>query len=289
GEAKVEQDLGAGMFKAILTDSRNDKAAVSESILAALLEKGIDEKDIGKVLAAFKEGELKAVQLERQTGEAAVAKDLAAGMFKVMSADSSTKKGDGSGDSPAFSGKGKAAVVPESFTLAGQADLTVYGSDSRVIKPGDAKPVEARLLVDQIVSQLPTETDKGFSRVKIALFPENLGGLDMDITIRNNKVHVVLMADRQDVRQALQGHSDQLKSALQNQGLLVDSMDFLLRDSPRGMDSGSGGSHLSWRENNSGAKGEERERGALSASVAMLSAAARQTGGTLEGGISLFV
>lgn len=208
-------------------------------------------------------------------------------MLKGTPSDSNTEKGDGRGDSPSFSGKGKVAV-PEPFTLAEAADLTVYGSDSRVIKSGDAKPVEGRLLVDQIVSQLPTEADKGFSRVRIALFPENLGGLDMDIIIRENKIHVVLMADRQDVRQLLQGHADQLRNALQNQGLQVDGIDFLLRDSSRGMDSGSGGSHLSWREDNSSAKGGEREHD-VPASSAMLLSAAGQAGGTVEGGISLFV
>ena len=288
GEATVEKDSGERMLKGTPFDSGNGKVSVPESLLAALREKGIDEKDISKILAVIKEGELKSVRLERQVGEATVEKDSGAGMLKGTPSDSNTEKGDGRGDSPSFSGKGKVAV-PEPFTLAEQADLTVYGSDSRVIKSGDAKPVEGRLLVDQIVSQLPTEADKGFSRVRIALFPENLGGLDMDIIIRENKIHVVLMADRQDVRQLLQGHADQLRNALQNQGLQVDGIDFLLRDSSRGMDSGSGGSHLSWREDNSSAKGGEREHD-VPASSAMLLSAARQTSGTVEGGIiSLFV
>jgi len=287
GEATVEKDSGVGMLKGTPSDSGNGKVAVPESLLAVLREKGIGEKDISKILAVIKEGELKSVPLERQVGEATVEKDSGAGMLKGTPSDSNTEKGDGRGDSPSFSGKGKVAV-PEPFTLAEAADLTVYGSDSRVIKSGDAKPVEGRLLVDQIVSQLPTEADKGFSRVRIALFPENLGGLDMDIIIRENKIHVVLMADRQDVRQLLQGHADQLRNALQNQGLQVDGIDFLLRDSSRGMDSGSGGSHLSWREDNSSAKGGEREHD-VPASSAMLLSAAGQAGGTVEGGISLFV
>ena len=279
---------GVGLLKGTPSDSGNGKVSVPESLLAALRGKGIDEKDISKILAVIKEGELKSVPLERQVGEATVEKDSGVGMLKGTPSDFNAEKGDSRGDSPSFSGKGKIAV-PEPFTLAEQADLTAYGSDSKVIKAGDAKPIEGRLLIDQIASQLPTEADKGFSRVRIALFPENLGGLDMDIMIRENKIHVLLIADRQDVRQVLQGHADQLRDALQNQGLQVDGIDFLLRNSPRGMDSGSGGSHLSWREDNSSAKRGVREHD-VPASSAMLLSAARQTSGTMEGGIiSLFV
>jgi hypothetical protein len=245
------------------------------------------EKDIGKMLAAIKEGELKSVPLERQAGEATVERGSGAGMFKGMPFDSDAEKGDGRGDSPSFSGKDKVTAA-ESFTLAGQTDVTSYGGESKVIKSGDAKPIEGRLLVDQIAGQLPSEADKGFSRVRIALFPEKLGGLDMDIMIRENKIHVILTADRPDVRQALQNHSDQLRNALQNQGLQVDGIDFLQRDSPRGMDGGSGGGHLSWREDNGGAKGGEREQD-VPASSAMPLLPAGKTSGTAEGGISLFV
>jgi hypothetical protein len=286
GEAAVEMDSKLGVFKGTPSDSENGKVSLPESLLAALRENGVDGKDISKVLAVIKEGELKSVSLERRIGEAAVEMDSKLGVLKGMPSALNAKKGDCGDDSPSFSGKGK--TIPEPFTLNKHTDLTAYGGDPKLIKSEDVKPLEGRLLVNQIASQLPSDMDKSLSRVRIALFPENLGGLDMDIIIRENKIHVALMADRQDVRQALQGQADQLRNALQNQGLQVEHIDFLLRDSPWEMDGGSGGSYFSWREDNSSAKGGEREPDVPAPSAMFLSVAG-QAIGTEECGISLFV
>jgi flagellar hook-length control protein FliK len=282
-----EQDSGEGMLKGTPSDSGNGKVAMPESLLAALREKGIDEKDISKVMAVTKERELKSVPLERQVGEGTVERDSGVGMLKVIPSDSNAKMGDSRSGTPSFLGKSK-VTVQEPFTLVEQAGLTSYGSDSKVIGSGGVKPIESRLLIDQIASQLHPEADKGFSRVRIALFPENLGSLDIDIIIRENKIRLVLMADRPDVRQVLQGHADQLRNALQSRGLQVDGIDFLFPPGFQEMDGGSGGSHLSWREDNGSAKGGKKE-GDVPASSAIPLLVSRTNRGTMEGGISLFV
>jgi hypothetical protein len=287
GEATVDQDSGAVMLNEIQSDSENVKIAVPKSLLAALREKGLDEKEINNILAVIKEGEVKPAPLERQVGEVIIEKDSRAGMLKGMPSDSNPEMGNSSGDSPAFSAKGK-VTVPESFTLAGQADLTVYGSDSKIIRSGNAKPLEDHLLVSQIASQLPSGVDKGSGRVKITLYPEHLGSLDMDIIFRENKVQVVLMAEHPNVRQELQNREGQLRYALQEQGVQVDGIDFLLRQSSQEMDGGSGGSHLWWREN-SGRVNEVGKEPDMPVSSAISLLVTGKTGGTMEGGISLFV
>jgi hypothetical protein len=288
GEATVQKDSGVGMLQGTPFDSGNSKVAVPESLLAAFREKGIDENNISKILAVIKEGELKSVPLERPVGEAMVEKDSGVWMLKGMASDSNAEKGDSSGKSPSFSGKGK-VIMPEPFMLAEQADLTAYISDSKVIRSGDnAKPIEDHMLVSQIASQLPSGVDKSSGRVKIILYPEHLGSLDMDIIFRENKVQVVLMAEHHDVRQELQNRGDQLRNALQEQGLQVDGIDFLLRQSHQEMNDGSGGSHLWWHEDNGSAKEVEKERDMPVSSVTSLLVTGK-TGGMIEGGISLFI
>jgi hypothetical protein len=281
-------DSGAGMLKEILSDSGNGKVAVPESLLAALREKGIDENDINKILAVIKEGELKSAPLERQVGEAMVEKDSIVSILKGMSSDSNPERGESSGDPNSLSEKGK-VTVPESFTLAEQADLTVYGSDFKVIRSGGAKSIDDHLLVSQITSQLPSGIDKSSGRVKITLYPEHLGSLDMDIIFRENKVQVVLMAESHDVRQELQSREGQLRDALQGQGLQVDGIDFLLRQSSQEMDGGSGGSHLWWREDNGNVKKDGKKERDMPVSSAISLLVTGKTVGTMEGGISLFV
>jgi hypothetical protein len=362
GEVSVVQDSGEGILKIMSSDSsavkgngsgdssaflEMGKATVTEPLLAALREKGIDEKKINEILAAIKdrrdvvvkgrvtddlfsdnadrninsvrqisnsardgrvadntmverqmldepvftvavkERESKFVSPEGQAKEVSVVQDLEEGILKAMPSDSNALKGNGRGDSSLFPEKGK-AIAPQPFTLAERVDFTIYGSASAPIKESDSKPIEGHLLVSQIASQLPSGADKNSGRVQITLYPEHLGSLDMDIIFRENKVQVVLMAERHDVQQVLQSHGDQLRNALREQGLQVDGVDFQLRKSSQEMDGGSGGSHLWWREDNSSAKGGKRE-GDVPASSAIPLLVTRKTGGTIEGGISLFV
>ena len=170
----------------------------------------------------------------------------------------------------------------------GPMTVSAYGGSAAVNKAGNAPYIDGRLLVNQIANQLSDEAGKGFGRVRITLSPQHLGNLDMDIIVRENKVHVVMTAEHHDVRQALQGHADQLKSALQQQGLQVHSMDFLLQGGHHGRDGGLGGGNLWWREENR--KSENRNERAGKPSLAEIaSPASAQNDRQGVYGISVFV
>ena len=170
----------------------------------------------------------------------------------------------------------------------GPMAVSAYGGGAAVNKASNAPHIDGRFLVNQIANQLSDESGKGFGRVKITLSPQHLGNLDMDIIVRENKVHVVMTAEHHDVRQALQGHADQLKSALQQQGLQVHSMDFLLQGGHHGRDGGLGGGNLWWREENR--KSENRNERAGKPSLAEIaSPASAQNDRQGVYGISVFV
>lgn len=87
---------------------------------------------------------------------------------------------------------------------------------------------------DKIISQITNEIKENAAndggRVKITLNPPSLGTLDMDVTVRNGKVEVVLVADNRDIQQTLNRHIDQLKVALQTQDLTIERCDVFMQD-----------------------------------------------------------
>ncbi len=85
--------------------------------------------------------------------------------------------------------------------------------------------IKAEALINRIVNSV-----KGPGRVRIALNPPHLGTLDVDVLVRANKVHIILQAENNNVRQVLLSNMDSLKSSLHNQGLIVDSIDVSLQE-----------------------------------------------------------
>jgi flagellar hook-length control protein FliK len=71
---------------------------------------------------------------------------------------------------------------------------------------------------------------KGSSRIVITLEPPNLGTLNMDVRVQHDMVRMVLIADNHEVKQVLHANLDQLKTALQNQGLNIDRFNVLVHE-----------------------------------------------------------
>ncbi len=85
-------------------------------------------------------------------------------------------------------------------------------------------------IISQITHEIKEMAANDGGRVKITLNPPSLGKLDMDVTVRNGKVEVVLVADNKDVQQALNTHIDKLKGSLQTQGLTIERCDVFMQD-----------------------------------------------------------
>lgn len=140
------------------------------------------------------------------------------------------------------------------------------------------------ILIDQIAGQF---SQNGPGRIKITLNPPHLGTVDMDVLVRNNKVEVVMIASNQEVQQALKAHSDQLKYALQGQGLKVDGFDVLLQGNHEGHGHRFGGGNFAGNGNGNG--GENREEIKSDFPQPMI-LSPRNVGETGAGeGISLFI
>ena len=91
-----------------------------------------------------------------------------------------------------------------------------------------AAPVSFQAVAGQIIDGASNMLMKGSSRIVITLEPPNLGTLNLDVRVQHDTVRMVLIADNHEVKQVLQANLDQLKTALQGQGLNIDRFEVLV-------------------------------------------------------------
>lgn len=136
--------------------------------------------------------------------------------------------------------------VREQFTIPETpATMGVNANRAAPLSKGQDAAAPTPSLLAQVAEQLPEAISKGSGRIRISLEPENLGKLDMDIVIRENKVQIVLTAENRTVQQTLQGNVEQLKDALRQQGLEVNSFNVLLQNGQKGQGDPAG-ANLFW-------------------------------------------
>lgn len=61
-------------------------------------------------------------------------------------------------------------------------------------------------------------------RVRIVLSPDHLGTLDMNVTVRKESVEILMSVQREEAIHALRGSAAELRSALSDQGLRMESL-----------------------------------------------------------------
>ncbi len=96
-------------------------------------------------------------------------------------------------------------------------------------------------------------------RVRIVLSPDHLGTLDMNVTVRKESVEILMSVQREEAIHALRGSAAELRSALSDQGLRMESLS--LQSSGRdarsdgGSSGGQGGFHDGRNMNGTGGHG----------------------------------
>jgi hypothetical protein len=121
-------------------------------------------------------------------------------------------------------------------TDAGNSDLSPPGSQSQTIDrtletASSAKETEigrGRLqdqTVDQIVKKAFIHLRNGQAEAKIHLKPEFLGHIRMQVMTENQQVSIKILTEYPFVKEMLENNIQQLKSELQQQGLVVDRLE----------------------------------------------------------------
>ena len=107
-------------------------------------------------------------------------------------------------------------------------------TNNGMAKVSSMDDISTEQIINRVVSGIKENMSSDGGRVKITLSPPSLGTLEMDVTVRNNKVEVIITADNKDVQQSLNTHLDRLKGSLLNQGLTIDRCDVLMQNNREG-------------------------------------------------------
>jgi len=126
------------------------------------------------------------------------------------------------------------------------------GSSSIVNENVNNDVIEPRVLIKQIANGL-----KSPGRVRIMLNPPRLGALDVDVFVRNNKVHIILQAENNDVRHILQSNVESLKGSLRSHGLIADNINVFVQEKSDGANYGSGHNETLFKEGRNRERNEE--------------------------------
>lgn len=76
-----------------------------------------------------------------------------------------------------------------------------------------------------VVSKLEIVKQQGMSEAKITLFPENLGQVDVKITLHNGQVVAQFVTEHATAKSSIEQQMAQLRNALQSQGLQVEKLE----------------------------------------------------------------
>jgi flagellar hook-length control protein FliK len=142
--------------------------------------------------------------------------------------------------------------------IADQRQNFTVGDASALSKTEISPNLRPQYLIDQIVNSREL-LEKGEGQVKLTLNPPSLGTLDMDVRVRSNRIEVMVMADNKDVKQILQTHLSDLKSALQEHGLQIDRFNIQWQDGSQGSTFREYAGRNPFWENNSDAGSKNRD------------------------------
>ncbi len=122
------------------------------------------------------------------------------------------------------------------FSVGGYHNTTFHsgGGSTAINESVKSHAIEPRILINRIAAGV-----KRPGRIRITLNPPRLGTLDVNVLVRNNKVHVMLQSENNDVKQILQSNVESLKSAFRNHGLVADTINVSVQEKSGGADYGA--------------------------------------------------
>lgn len=82
---------------------------------------------------------------------------------------------------------------------------------------------ESRIL-DQVVGRMAIERNQDVSRMSIKLQPEELGRIEIDLTVEQGRLKAQMVAQTQQVQEVLERHLPRLREALEQHGLKLDQI-----------------------------------------------------------------
>lgn len=162
-------------------------------------------------------------------------------------------------------------------------------ASANAVENRGAVDMNPRVVINQVIDAAGEKLTKGFGRIRIELSPPHLGKVDMDVLVRNSKVHVILQAENYDVKHLLQSNTEQLKTSLHTQGLTADTITVSVQERSDGNHNEYGQSGTLYQEMSDRGSDRDDQKG-LHNSVADTSSMSPEGESNIspDGGISLF-
>lgn len=91
----------------------------------------------------------------------------------------------------------------------------------------DVKPVD---IVRQVVDSIKLQLNSQVKSMEIALNPENLGKVNLLVSVREGVVTAKFVAENEQVKKALEGQLNVLKENMSNQGLKVEAVEVTVQN-----------------------------------------------------------
>jgi len=240
-EASDATNLQARKIK-LQSAAKGDRAEEKFDASATLLNRTQGVKSPKSSLAGVSEftqqkgktdkGSLKADKTQaREGGASRGQKKIETGRPEAPRSDAANIKDRGEGaKTPATEGRASATdgANRQEDRFANILQARTESATGRVTE--NAGPLRPQVIIPQIVEGASNLLRSGSGRVTITLHPPQLGTIDMDIQVRDNRVSMLMLADNHEVKQVLESSLTQLRSALNDQGLQVDRVDVLVQD-----------------------------------------------------------
>ncbi|WP_019910407.1 flagellar hook-length control protein FliK [Paenibacillus sp. HW567] len=177
--------------------------------------------------------------------------------------------------------KGAADALPEVKTAEGDHEVVTAGQLSLrggITAPlkAEAAPVPVHKFAHEMTSFITGKLDVvqkgGVAEATISLFPENLGQVDVKITMQNGHLVAQFLTQHAGAKDMLEQQMNQLRTALQSQGLQVEKLEVTQNNTPlqsqfngqQGRGSGFGGQQ---QERRSKERSEENSDAVLAAEL----------------------
>lgn len=122
----------------------------------------------------------------------------------------------------------------------------------------------AQSMADMMIGKFDIRSLNGLSEARLQLFPEQLGSVDVKITMQNGVLTAIFHTDTAMAKDMLENQMAQLRASLQSQGINVDKLEVSHGQTPAGMSQqqqGQGGNMFNGGRGTRGGEGGNGEGG----------------------------
>lgn len=89
-------------------------------------------------------------------------------------------------------------------------------------------PLNSAYIVEELANKINSGLKYGEQKLSMQLYPPSLGKLNIELSMKDNQLRAVIVAESQQVKQLLEGNIDQLRTCLQNQNIQVEKCSVLV-------------------------------------------------------------